>query len=252
MKVLIVEDEKLAREQLERQLRELDASIEVLAALDTVKATVEWLRQNTADLIFLDIHLADDLSFRIFEQIEVRQPVIFTTAYDQYALKAFKVNSVDYLLKPISSEDLAQAIEQYRQQKQPSGQLVEVKALLEHIEQARKKPRQERFMVSRGDKISSIPVGEVAYFEGEDRYVFLHTTDGNRYIVDYRLSDLEELLDPGRWYRLNRSFIASFESITKIISLSKSRIKVELKPKNQRDIYVSAANTRSFKEWLNQ
>jgi DNA-binding LytR/AlgR family response regulator len=252
MKVLIVEDEKLAREQLERQLLELDPQIEILAKLDTVKATVDWLRLHTPDLIFLDIHLADDLSFRIFEQVEVKQPIIFTTAYDQYALQAFKVNSIDYLLKPIDLKDLSQALEQYQQQQQSNIGAAQLKAILHSFEQARQQPRQERFMVSRGDKILSIPTTDIAYFEGEDRYVFLHTKDGNRYIIDYRLGDLDDLLDPKNWFRLNRSFFASFESIVKIVSLSKSRIKVELAPMAKRDIYVSSANSQKFKKWLNR
>jgi DNA-binding LytR/AlgR family response regulator len=252
MQVLIVEDEKFAREQLERQLRELDDQIEVVAKLDTVKATVAWLREHTADLIFLDIHLADDLSFRIFEQVEVRQPIIFTTAYDQYALRAFKVNSIDYLLKPIEPADLARALEQYRQRQVPLQGATEIKALLESLESTRRRAWQERFMVSRGDKILSVRTEDIAYFEGEDRYVFLHTKEGSRYIIDYRLSDLLEVLDPHRWFRLNRSFIASFDSIAKIITLSKSRLKVELEPASKRDIFISSANTRSFKEWLNR
>ncbi|MEO0728318.1 MAG: LytTR family DNA-binding domain-containing protein [Bacteroidota bacterium] len=251
MKILIIEDEKHARNHLERMLLDLNPNIQITEKLGSVKKSVEYLQtQPEIDLIFLDIHLSDDLSFRIFEQLEVQTPIIFTTAYDQYAIRAFKVNSIDYLLKPIEASDLSKALDKYRSY-QPQYNMANLSQLVAQLKGEEKK-YQERFIVSRGDKILSIPTSEVAYFEGEDRYVFLVTREGNRYIVDYRLSDLEDLLDPQHWYRLNRSFIAQFEVINKIISLSKSRIKVELQPAARRDIFVSSANTRAFKEWLNR
>ena len=251
MKILIVEDEKHARNHLERMLLDLNPNIQIVEKLGSVKKSVEYLKaQPELDLIFLDIHLSDDLSFRIFEQLEVKIPIIFTTAYDQYAIRAFKVNSIDYLLKPIESADLRKALDKY-QAYQPQYNMANLSQLVAQLK-GKEKHYQERFIVNRGEKILSIPVSEIAYFEGEDRYVFLVTREGNRYIVDYRLSDLEEILDPQQWYRLNRSFIAQFEVIDKIISLSKSRIKVELQPAARRDIFVSSANTRAFKEWLNR
>ncbi|MEO0874993.1 MAG: LytTR family DNA-binding domain-containing protein [Bacteroidota bacterium] len=251
MKILIIEDEKHARNHLERMLLDLDPNIQITEKLGSVKKSVEYLQTKPeVDLIFLDIHLSDDLSFQIFEQVEVQIPIIFTTAYDQYAIRAFKVNSIDYLLKPIEAGDLNKALDKYRSY-QPQYNMANLSQLVAQLKGEEKK-YQERFIVSRGDKILSIPTSEVAYFEGEDRYVFLVTREGNRYIVDYRLSDLEDLLDPQHWYRLNRSFIAQFEVIDKIISLSKSRIKVELLPAARRDIFVSSANTRAFKEWLNR
>ncbi|MEL6835289.1 MAG: LytTR family DNA-binding domain-containing protein [Bacteroidota bacterium] len=251
MKILIIEDEKHARNHLERMLLDLDPNIQITEKLGSVKKSVEYLQTKPeVDLIFLDIHLSDDLSFQIFEQVEVQIPIIFTTAYDQYAIRAFKVNSIDYLLKPIEAGDLSKALDKYRSY-QPQYNMANLSQLVAQLKGEEKK-YQERFIVSRGDKILSIPTSEVAYFEGEDRYVFLVTREGNRYIVDYRLSDLEDLLDPQHWYRLNRSFIAQFEVIDKIISLSKSRIKVELLPAARRDIFVSSANTRAFKEWLNR
>ncbi|MEM0994310.1 MAG: LytTR family DNA-binding domain-containing protein [Bacteroidota bacterium] len=250
MKILIVEDEKFARENLERLLKGIRPDIEILATLDSVSATVKWLSQHQADLIFLDIHLADDLSFNIFSQIKVTTPIIFTTAYDQYALQAFKVNSVDYLLKPIEPTELQAAIEKFEQtQATPS---VPYDQLLAALETAQQKSYQERFIVARGEKIMSVTVDQIAYFEGEDRYVYLTKKDGSRYIIDYKLSDLEDLLHPKHFFRLNRSFITHFSSINRIISLSKSRLKVELTPSSRRDIYISAANNRSFKTWLNQ
>ena len=250
MRAIIVEDEKHARDNLEKLLLDLDPSLEIQTKVDTVSKTVEWLKNNETDLIFLDIHLADDLSFKIFDQIEVRTPIIFTTAYDQYALKAFKVNSVDYLLKPIEKEELAQSLDKYKNT-QLNPQHLNVEKIREIINE-RDKVYQQRFVVSRRDKIMSVKVGDIAYFEGEDRYVYLHRKDGTKYIVDYKLADLEELLDPTHFFRLNRSFIAHFEAIDKITSMSKSRVKVDLKPGASRDIVVSSANTRAFKEWLNK
>lgn len=249
MKVILVEDEKHARDNLEHLLLEISPEIEILAKLESVKRTVEWLSNNQADLIFLDIHLADDLSFKIFDQIKVTTPVIFTTAYDKYALKAFKVNSIDYLLKPIDEEELAASIEKFKTTQSTSG--VDYSQIQELINQP-KKQYQQRFLVTRRDKIKSLVVDQIAFFEGEDRYVYLVNKEGNRFIVDYKLSDLEEILDPKIFFRLNRSFIAHFDAIDLITGVSKSRLKVELTPKAKRDIIVSSANTKHFKAWLNK
>lgn len=250
MRVIVVEDEKHARENLEKLLRELDPDIEIQAKLDSVRNTVTWLQANKTDLIFLDIHLADDLSFKIFEQIQVATPVIFTTAYDQYALRAFKVNSLDYLLKPIDKEELAQSLEKYRTM-HPPKQDVDFAQLLQSLQQPQR-TYQQRFLVHRREKILSVKTDDIAYFEGEDRYVYLVKRDGNRFIVEYKLSDLEELLDPAFFFRLNRSFITHFEAIDKITVLSKSRVKVDLKPVAPREVVVSTEQTRDFKAWLNK
>jgi len=250
MRVIVVEDEKHARENLEKLLRELDPNIEIQAKLDSVRNTVAWLQANKTDLIFLDIHLADDLSFKIFEQIQVATPVIFTTAYDQYALRAFKVNSLDYLLKPIDKEELAQSLEKYLTMHHPK-QDVDFAQLLQSLQQPQR-TYQQRFLVHRREKILSVKTDDIAYFEGEDRYVYLVKRDGNRFIVEYKLSDLEELLDPALFFRLNRSFITHFEAIDKITVLSKSRVKVDLKPVAPREVVVSTEQTRDFKAWLNK
>ena len=247
MKVILVEDEKHARDNLEDLLLNIDNSIEILAKLESVKRTVEWLQENQTDLIFLDIHLADDLSFKIFEQIKVTTPIIFTTAYDKYALKAFKVNSIDYLLKPIDEEELAKSLEKYKETQ--SRLPIDYTQIGELI---RPPKYQKRFLVTRRDKIMSVTIDQIAFFEGEDRYVYLIRKDGTRHIIDYRLGDLEEILDPTIFFRLNRSFIAHFDSIDTITGVSKSRFKVELKPRAKREIIVSYANAREFKAWLNQ
>lgn len=253
MKILLVEDEKHARDNLEALLLSIEPSIEILAKLESVKRSVEWLQSNEADLIFLDIHLADDLSFKIFEQVKVTSPIIFTTAYDKYALKAFKVNSIDYLLKPIDKDELRLSLEKYKMVRSPKSiaQTIDY-AQIQSFLNPSTKDYQQRFLVTRRDKIRSLTVPQIAFFEGEDRYVYLISREGNRYIIDYKLSDLEELLDPSIFFRLNRSFIAHFEAIDSIVGVSKSRLKVELKPKARREIIVSSANTKNFKAWLNK
>ncbi len=248
MKVILVEDEKHARDNLEHLLLNIAPEIEILAKLESVKRTVEWLQNNQADLIFLDIHLADDLSFKIFEQIKVTTPVIFTTAYDKYALKAFKVNSIDYLLKPIDEEELAASIEKFKSTQVAKVDYTQLQTMMTQPQKA----YQQRFLVTRRDKIKSLTIDQIAFFEGEDRYVYLINKEGNRFIVDYKLSDLEEILDPKIFFRLNRSFIAHFDAIHTITGVSKSRLKVDLLPKAKRDIIVSSANTKHFKGWLNK
>ena len=250
MQAIIVEDEKHARENLQKLLQEIVPDLEIQAQMDSVRKTVDWLKDNKTDLIFLDIHLADDLSFKIFEEVKVEAPVVFTTAYDQYALKAFKVNSIDYLLKPIDKEELENTITKFKSLSRPGN--IDFEKLQKALNEKAQPNFQQRFLVQRRDKIMSVKAENVAYFEGEDRYVYLVKDDGTRYIVDYKLSDLEELLDPTSFFRLNRSFIAHFDAIDKIITMSKSRVKIHLQPAAQRDIVVSSANARSFKMWLNQ
>ena len=250
MKVILVEDEELALENLEQQLLELVPDIEIMGRFDTASQTVAFLQANKVDLIFLDIHLADALSFTIFDQVEVKTPVIFTTAYDQYTLRAFKVNSIDYLLKPIEKDDLKGAIDKYKSLTQPEQ--VDWSALQNMISSQAAKTYQKRFLVNRRDKIMAVKIEDVAYFEGEDRYTYLVRKDGKRFIIDFKLSDLEELLDPEYFFRLNRSFIGHIDSIEKIVVVSNSRVKVYLTPENSRDIIVSTQNTRSFKLWLNK
>ena len=250
MYVLIVEDEELALQNLEQLLVELEPNIKIADRLDTVSKTVEFLKKNSVDLIFLDIHLADALSFTIFDQIEVKTPIVFTTAYDQYTLKAFKVNSIDYLLKPIDKEELKEAIGKYKSLSQPAN--VNWNDLQSLISKERSKNYQKRFLVNRRDKILTVKIEDVAYFEGEDRYTYLVRKDGKRFIIDFKLSELEDLVDPEFFFRLNRSFIAHIDAIEKIVVVSNSRVKVYLEPTNTRDIVVSTQNTRGFKLWLNR
>ena len=249
MKVVIIEDEKIAADYLEKLIKEYDQSIEILTKLDSVSSSVSWLQSNKPDLIFLDIHLADDISFKIFEQVEIHIPVIFTTAYDQYAIKAFKLNSIDYLLKPIERQELFNSIDKFRSLNHHSN--VDLKALSDLF--MKKIPvYQERFLVSTGQKLKSIPIGDIAYFFAEQKLVFLTDNNGRQHIVDNSLDKLEPQLDPANFFRINRQFIISFQSIRNMISYSKSRVKVELEPPSEKETIVSVERSSDFKSWLNR
>ncbi|MEL6674213.1 MAG: LytTR family DNA-binding domain-containing protein [Bacteroidota bacterium] len=248
--ILIIEDEPLAAKRLTRLIGQLGHPTQILDTLDSVTEAVSWLSQHEADLIFLDIHLADGDSFAIFDQVEVKTPIIFATAYDQYAIRAFKLNSVDYLLKPIETAELEHAFEKFLAQRSDRMPL-DVQALVAAM-QAPAPGFQKRFMVTSGEKIKSVPIEEVAYFYGQQKYVFLITKDNRRHIVDYTLGKLEGLLDPEQFFRINRQFIIGFDAISNMFSYSKSRVKVELEPASEVEAIVSIEKARHFKDWLNR
>jgi len=219
MKVLIIEDEQIAANKLTMLVHQYDAKIKILEQFDTVEDTVEWLQQNDApDLLFLDIHLADGSSFEIFDQVSVKCPVIFTTAYDQYAIQAFKIKSVDYLLKPIKFEDLQSALDKYKEifVSTPASDFAKDMQALAQLIQTQQKEYKSRFLIKVGNIIKTISVDNVAYFQFEDRATLLVTTDNHRYPVNNTLDELEELLNPKQFARANRQFIITFGSIQKI------------------------------------
>ena len=252
LNVLIIEDEPPAARRLGRLLQNLEPQAQIMEILDSVSTAVRWLESQEADLIFVDIHLADGNSFSIFEQIKVKTPIIFTTAYDQYAIRAFKLNSVDYLLKPIEKEDLAAAMQKFKE-RQSAQAPFDVQAVLTALEEQKTRPTyQKRFMVTSGDKIKSIPVEEVAYFFGQQKYVFLITPDGRQHLIDYTLTQLEDLLDPEQFFRINRQFIIGYPAIKNMFSYSKSRVRIELQPPSDMEAIVSIEKAPRFKEWLNR
>ena len=253
LNVLIIEDEPPAARRLGRMLQQLEPQAQIMEILDSVSSAVRWLEIHQADLIFADIHLADGNSFSIFEQVKVRTPIIFATAYDQYAIRAFKLNSVDYLLKPIEREDLAKALTKFRENRQGPSSLIDVQALMQAMESQKQRPTyQRRFMVTTGEKIKSIPTEEVAYFFGQQKYVFLITHDGRQHIVDYTLTQLEDLLDPEQFFRINRQFIIGFDAIGQMFAYSKSRVKIELHPPSDMEAIVSIEKAPRFKQSLNR
>lgn len=251
IRVLIIEDEKPAADYLEYQLKQIDPEIEVKASLATVRESVEWLSVNKADLVFMDIHLADGNCFSIFDQVEVKTPVIFTTAYDQYAIKAFKVNSIDYLLKPIMEDDLRKSLEKFRQLRSSTpGDFTGISELISTI--ARRPDFQQRFMVYAGEKIRSVKANEIAYFYIAEKDVFLCTFDGRNYGMDYSLDKIEGLVDPDVFFRINRKFIINIDSVETMYQLSGSRIKTVLKPSSPEEAIVSFHRISAFKKWLNR
>jgi DNA-binding LytR/AlgR family response regulator len=251
MNVLIVEDEIAAARRLSKMLVAIEPKSQILATTDSISSTIDWLQNNPEpDLILMDIHLADGSSFKIFDRVKVKCPIIFATAYDQYAIQAFKVNSIDYLLKPIKQEELAFSIDKFKTtRKEKSG--LDIDKLLAEI----RRPQQEyqlRFVVQFADKLKSIEVGSIAYFIAMEKSVFMVTDDGHRYAVDYTLERLEDVLNPKIFYRINRKFIVSFSAIKGMFSYSKSRVKIELYPNPETEVIVSSERASGFKEWLNQ
>ena len=251
MNILVIEDEALVALSLMELVRKLEPSAVLEGPLVSVQQSIQWLKAHPApDLVLCDIQLADGIGLDIFINLPIDSPIIFTTAFDEYAIRAFKLNSIDYLLKPIGEEELKISLEKYKirfQQHAPISMEWLKKAIA-----LEPKTFQERFMVNRGEKLLSVPTEQIAYFEGEDRYVYLVKKDGSRFIVDYRLSDLEVVLNPNHFFRLNRSFITHITAIHSMVILSKSRIKIELNPAAKREIMVSSENSQEFKQWLNQ
>jgi DNA-binding LytR/AlgR family response regulator len=250
MNVLIVEDESLAAEKLELMLKEIDSSINVLAKCGSIKESVKWLMEHTADLIFLDIQLSDGISFSIFEQVIINTPIIFTTAYDQYAIRAFQLNSVAYLLKPIRKSDLVESLRKYQTLK--SAFSIDFDALVANL-QGREPEYKKRFMIQIGEKIRKIEVAEVAYFYVLEKGIYLKTFQGNSYPVEFTLDRLEAMLNPEKFFRINRKYMVNMDSIANMVAYSRGRIKLELKPKadDEFDTIVSVDRSADFKKWLN-
>ncbi|CAG5015990.1 Sensory transduction protein LytR [Dyadobacter sp. CECT 9275] len=252
MKILILEDESLSAQRASQLLAEYDPEIEILEVLDSIEEAVIWLNEHPEpDLMLLDIHLADGLCFDLFEQVSVRSPVIFTTAYDQYALQAFKINSIDYLLKPLDKKELCRAMDKYHSLLQDRRILsvTDVEQLRSTMEQLTKKYK-GRFLVRYADAIYFKNVEDVAYFYADDKVVFMVTTDGKKYLMESNLESLEEVLDPAVFFRINRKIIARIESIQKIKTLLSSRLQVFLSPAFSQDVYVSKYKSQEFKNWL--
>ncbi len=249
MNVLILEDEEPAAARLIKILAETEPAAKVLDVLVSVKSAVSWLKSNPApDLILMDINLADGQSFEIFTQTEVESPIIFITAYDQFALQAFKVNSIEYLLKPIKKEELHSAINKFKKL-QKNTDSPDIKTLIESFIDKQDRYK-KRFLIKYGEHIKMIDIKDVSYFYTEEKINFLKTKDNYSYPIDYNLDKLETMLDPGKFFRINRQFIISIESITEMFSFSKSRVKVVLTPPINMDTIVSTERSPLFKEWL--
>ena len=254
MKVFIVEDEHLAVERLEKILKETDPSVEILGNAESIRSSVEWLQQNPApDLILMDIELCDGQSFEIFNQIEIKSAVIFTTSYDEYALKAFKVNSIDYLLKPVKKEDLSNALNKYNQLKKQfssPAQNIIIENLVQELKQQQFKEYRSRFLVKSGQRLLSVEVKDIAYFYADDRITYFRTWDKLKYIVDYTVEELEQMLNPKEFCRINRAFIIQPKSVSQIHTYFNGKLKLELKPEPDKEVMISREKVQDFKNWM--
>ena len=252
MRVLIIEDEFHAVQYLSDLLRQIEPDIEILATLDSVQESVPWLQNNPApELIFMDIQLADGLSFDIFRKVEVPAPVIFTTAFDQYTLRAFKINSIDYLLKPIEEEELVAALDKFRQYHQTSQQtgLQELVASL----QLQQKPYRQRFLIKQGKNWGYLSVQDIAYIYSDDGITFAVDQTAKRLVLESTLDRIQDELDPGKFFRINRGQIVHIAAITRINSWFNHRLKLDIHPGNdQLESIVSRDRVKGFKEWLDR
>ena len=268
LRCLIVEDEPLAARRLADMLARQPEPLEVLGTAESVAQAVGLLRELAPDVLFLDINLADGLSFEIFEQVEVRCPVIFTTAYDQYALQAFKVNSVDYLLKPIDADELAAAVARLRQRlpaapvpaaaPAPPPAAFDPALLAQLMQQMQQSAApaasyKTQFVVRVGEHLKVVPLDQIAYFFSLEKATFLQTTEGRKFVVDYTMDQLEALLDPRRFFRLNRAYLAQQSAIQDIIHYTNSRLQTVLKPvAPDAQVLVSREKVNVFKSWLDR
>lgn len=250
MKVVIVEDEHLAARRLAAMIHTCDPTIEIVTTLESVEEAVGWFQSHPVpDLVFLDIHLDDGLSFAIFEKVKIDAPIIFTTAFDEYAIKAFKLKSIDYLLKPIAQDDLNNAIAKFRNWASSAPITINMSELLQMFT-----PRQsvfrDRFSVNVGQKLKSIAVNDIAYFFSTSGITFVVMKSKNQYAFDTSLDNLADVLDPGQFFRVNRQYFVHLSAIAHVHIYPKSRLKLELAPPPTDDVYVSLDKVTTFKQWL--
>ena len=251
MNILVVENEHPAADKIIRLLKKVDKSIVVMDVIETVEEAINRLQERPQpDLILMDIQLDDGLCFEIFDTVNVDIPVIFTTAYDEYTLKAFKVNSIDYLLKPVDEESLRSAINKYKKlnaDKDPFRR--DFRQLIHEFRNQYK----SRFLIRIGDKFRSVPAGEISHFHITERSVFLSDHHGKDYGIDYSLEQLQEILDPRKFFRINRECIVNIDSIALMYSYSSSRMQLTLKGREQNDLFVvSRDKVADFKKWIDK
>lgn len=250
MRVVIIEDEALAAKRLSSMIKSYDNKIDIVASLESVAESVEWFSKNQhPDLIFLDIHLEDDLSFAIFDKVTINSPIIFTTAFDEYAIKAFKLKSIDYLLKPIVQEELHNALKKYKEMVYDKPENPDLSTLYKLIFDNAKQYR-ERFSVNVGQRIKTFMISDVAYFLSDEGYTSACLKGGEKYYLDSSLEALSEEIDPGIFYRINRKMLISLDSIKEVLIYPKSRVKLLLKPDPEIEVFVSIDKTSDFKKWL--
>ncbi|NNC95389.1 MAG: response regulator transcription factor [Chitinophagales bacterium] len=250
MKILIIEDEPAAAKRLHNLIESLDKEYEVIEITDSIEGSIKFFNSSEVqpDLIISDIHLADGSSFEIFKELKIEVPVVFVTAYDQYAIDAFKVNSIDYLLKPVKKSELEESINKFKKlSKMSSTPAVDLTALIAMIN---KDEHPKRLVVRYGQNLKAVNIVDVAFFHTENKIVFLTNFNGEKYAVDQTLEELESMIDHNIFFRINRQFIININAIEKMISFSKSRVKLILKPKVEFEVIVSVDRSPHFKKWL--
>lgn len=256
MRVLIIEDELLAAERLEELVKAYDSAIVIAGRCDSVKESVRWLAAHPQpDLLFLDVQLGDGLSFDIFDQAEVDCPVIFTTAYDAYAIDAFRLNSISYLLKPVKQEELGAAIEKYKASpwyRHETESARQQQAAVDMLRQLFTSQHKKRFMVKTGQHIRSIATDDIIWFSSMDKATFATVRGGKSVLLDYTLEQLEGLIDHERFFRVSRRYIVSLEAVEDIITYSGSRLKLKIRHCTDDDLFVSRDRVQEFKAWLNR
>ncbi|MFT6866427.1 MAG: DNA-binding LytR/AlgR family response regulator [Cyclobacteriaceae bacterium] len=250
MKVLIIEDEAPAFRRLQKLLEEINPDLEIVEVLDSVEDSVKWFNNHQLpDLIFSDIQLSDGISFEIFDQVQITKPVIFTTAFDEYMLRAFRVNSIDYLLKPIKKEDLEKSLSKFAQMKASFGGGTDISELLKSIKLDEKEYK-TRFLTKVGDKLVSVEAENIAYFQTRHGVVHMITLQGRSYLMDQTLDELAGQLEPDKFFRVNRQFLVQFKAIQSVNRYHKGKLLVLLNPATEEGVIVSAEKATEFKKWL--
>jgi DNA-binding LytR/AlgR family response regulator len=251
MRVLIIEDENRSANRLMKLLLEIDPSIEIVDKIDSVRNALTFFqKQNQLDLVFADIQLSDGLSFEIFDQVKIDTPIVFTTAYDNYAIRAFKVNGIDYLLKPINPKELEQAIHKFKSIPKPNA-IPDLSMLVDLIKE-KEVEYKSRFMIKVGDRIKTVYVSEISAVLSEDKGTYLIDKTGSRHLLDISLDKVFASLDPNLFFRINRKYIVFIDSIAEIYSWKNSRLKLLVKNHDDNSIIVSREKAAEFKDWLDR
>ena len=249
MKVAIIEDEPLAAEKLKRYLNKCDASIEVLTVLDSLETAIPWIESfgDQVELYFMDVQLTDGLSFELFDTVSINKPVIFTTAFDEFAIDAFKVNSIDYLLKPITFTDLSKSLKKLKALQTQFSNAVNIAPIISKLPV---KAYKDRFMIRIGNHLRSVHTSEIFAFYAEGRDVCLINTEGKEYPVEYTIETLKDLVDPKEFFRVNRSFLVALKAISDVVVYTNRRLKLQVKNVHDKEIVVSREKVGDFKKWF--
>ncbi|HYE54344.1 MAG TPA: LytTR family DNA-binding domain-containing protein [Chitinophagaceae bacterium] len=253
MRVLIIEDEPIAVQRLTTMLREIDREIQVTGVIESVEAGIAYFKEpEQLDLVFMDIELGDGQSFKIVEQAQIDVPIIFITAYSQHTLKAFKLNSIDYLLKPLNSHELTQAILKYRKLHAQPKKPADLAALLKDLQGGRQRELKERFLARTGTRLISASIDQIAYFYTKDKLQYIKTVKNEDLVIDKRLDEIENEVDGRLFFRANRQFIVNYNNIDKVHAWFSGKLKVQVNPAAYEDIIVSRLRAAEFKKWLGE